>query len=263
MRTLMTEIKRMVHEKRLLWLLGVTVVYVLICCLFRNYYYRLEYDYVEIHTDMSAFYLWQDKMGESFMAVLEIMPSLVYVLSFLDDRKNGIDNRICCKNHSNFYYTAKYITTMLSGMIFNFLLVILMYFSIYFFLSTGDKGWNCLDRKDALIGKYFTGNTAMEFVLLIAVSYAFVGGVCSAMSYVVAMWIDNRVLICIMPYIIFRILGMIFWRRTRFSDTLLGGVDPTMTDTPFAVMVDYFTWWVLLLSILLLVSYTYKIERKR
>lgn len=264
MRTLMTELKRMFYEKKMVWLLGVTVIYVMICCSFRWLRYQFDYHYDEMHYNLSAFYLWQMNMDESFMTVLmKIMPSLVYGFSFMDDQKNGIDNQICIKNHSNIYYKAKYITVITGGMLYNFLSVILIYFPIYFCLSTGNRGWNYLDRSDALVGRFFIGSTAIEFILLIAVCYAFVGGVCSAMSYVMSMWIDNRVLICIMPYIIFKILEQTFIQRTRFINIIIGEVDTGMSDKPFIFMVYYFVWWILFLSILLITSYTVNIEKKR
>lgn len=266
MRALITEFKRMFFEKKIIWLIGITVIYVTVCSLFFNLRFKLDYDYDDIHFKMSAFKLWQDTMSKSFMVVLmQIIPSMVYIFSFMDDRKNGMDNQICIRNHNNIYYTAKYITIITGGMLYNLLCVILIYFPLYFLLSAGGDGWNYLDRNGALVGKFFTGNTAIEFVLVIALCYAFAGGVCAAMSYVISMWIDNRVLVCIMPYMIFRMLGDILRREKMpaLIKIILGDVDYCMTDQPFIYSVYHFIWWILLLSILLVISYTIKIEKKR
>lgn len=266
MRTIITEFKRMFFEKKIIWLLIVTVIYVVVCSMFWELRFKLDYNYVEVHYKASAFKIWQDTMCKSFVTVLmNIVPTMIYLFSFMDDRKNGIDNQICIKTYSNNYYIAKYITVITGGMLYNLLSVILIYFPIYFLFSRGNDGWNYLDRTDALIGKYFTGNTAIEFVLLVALSYAFVGGVCAAMSYVISMWTDNRVLVCIMPYIIFRMLRDLWCgeKITALTNIILGGVDVFMTDQPFIYSVYHFIWWVLLLSILLIISYTIKVEQKR
>lgn len=266
MRKIITEFKRMFFEKKLIWLVVITVIYVTVCCLFWNLRFRLDYDYDEVHYKQSALKLWHDTMGKSFVTVLmKIVPSVVFVFSFLDDRKNGIDSQICIRNHNNIYYTVKYITVIIGGMLYNFLSLILIYLPLYFLLSTGNDGWNYLDREDTIVGRFFTGSTAMEFVLVVAVCYAFVGGVCSAMSYVISMWIDNRVLICIMPYIIFEMLGNIL-RKEKMSaliKIIIGDVDQYMADQPFNYSVYYFILWILLLSILLIISYTIKIKKKR
>lgn len=184
---------------------------------------------------------------------------------FMDDRKNGVDNQICIRSHSNIYYMMKYITVIIGGMLYTLLSVILIYFPLYFLLSTRNEGWNYLDRSHCSIGKYFTGNTAIEFVLVIAVGFAFVGGVRAAMSYVISMWIDNKVLVCIMPYIIFKILGsgLRSPENTALKEIIMGGVDVHMTNNPFSYSVYHFALWVLLLSTLLIISYKIKIEKKR
>lgn len=268
MRTLIIEFKRMFFEKKIVWLLVITVIYVMVCSLFWNLRFKLDYVYGQTSYKESAFKLWQSTMGENFMTVLmQIMPSMVYIISFMDDRKNGIDNQICIRNHSNIYYAAKYITVITGGMLYNLLSVILIYFPLYFLLSTGDDGWNYLDRAEALVGKFFTGNTAIEFVLIVAVGYAFVGGVCAAMSCVLSIWIDNRVLVCIMPYIIFKILSQVLSHSLRQKTTLRniihGNVDSSMSDSPFIHSVYYFACWILLLSVLLIISYTINIKKKR
>lgn len=266
MRTIITEFKRMFFEKKLIWFVVITVIYVTICCTFWNLRFKLDYDYVEVHYKQSAFFLWQATMNKSFMTVLmKIVPCVVFVFSFLDDRKNGVDNQICIRSHSNIYYTVKYITVIISGMLYNFLSVMLIYVPLCFLLSTGNDGWNYLDRANTIVGKFFAGNTAMEFVLVIAVCYAFIGGVCSAMSYVLSMWIDNRVLICILPYIIFQMLRDILNRQnsTELIRIIIGYVDVCMSDQPFSYSVWYFLWWILLLSILFIISYTIKIKKKR
>ncbi|MCI8409006.1 MAG: hypothetical protein HFJ09_07010 [Lachnospiraceae bacterium] len=264
MRTLSTELKRMFFEKKMVWLLAITVIYVIVCSLFWELRFKLDYGYVEVHYKASAFKLWQDTMDKSFMIVLmQIVPSMVYIFSFMDDRKNGIDNQICMRNHNNIYYLMKYITVVIGGMLYNLLSVILIYVPLYFLLSRGGDGWNYLDRTDALVGRFFNGNTAIEFVLIIAVCYAFVGGVCAAMSYVLSIWVENRVLICILPYIIFKILRQIFGQKITLTNIILGDVDVCMDDKPFIYSVYYFVWWILLISILLVISYTINIEEKR
>lgn len=266
MRTLVTEFKRMFFEKKLIRLVVITVIYVTLCCMFWELRFKLDYNYDVKPFKQSAFKLWQDTMGKSFVTVLmKIVPSVVFVFSFMDDRKNGVDNQICIRNHSNIYYTVKYITVIIGGMLNNLLSVILIYIPLYFLLSTGNDGWNYLDRTDALVGGFFYGSTAMEFVLVIAVCYAFVGGVCSAMSYVLSMWIDNRVLICIMPYIIFEMLVNILRKEKMpaLIKIIIGDVDHYMTDQPFIYSVYYFIWWIFLLSILFIISYTIKIKKKR
>lgn len=266
MRTLFIEFKRMFFEKKLMWLLIVTIIYVTICSLFWNLRFKLDYGYAEISYDQSAFKLWQDTVNTGYMtALMQIVPSMIYIFSFIDDRKNGIDNQICIKNHSNIYYIMKYMMVIIGGMLYNFLSVVLIYIPLYFMLSTGNGGWNYLDRENALIGKFFTGNTAIEFVLIIALCYSFVGGVCAAMSCVISLWIDNRVVLCIMPYIIFRILGTMLRseKMTVFSRIILGDVDWSMEVQPFIYYVYYFVWWILLLSILFIISYIINIEKKR
>lgn len=264
MRTLITEFKRLFFEKKIFWLIAITIIYVTVCSLFWNLRFKLDYGNTEIYYGQSAFKLWTDTINESFMAALmQIIPSMVCVLSFMDDRKNGIDNQICIRNHSNIYYMAKYITVIIGGMLYNLLSVILIYVPLYFLLSTGNYGWNYLDRDSAVVGKFFTGNTAAEFVLVIAVCYAFVGGVCAAMSYVLSIWIENRVLVCIMPYIIFKILMNIFGQKTTLANIIIGNVDSSMEFKPFIYSVYYFLWWILLLSILLIISYTINIKNKK
>ncbi|MDE7431060.1 MAG: hypothetical protein K2N34_03980, partial [Lachnospiraceae bacterium] len=106
MRTIITEFKRMFFEKKLIWLLVFTVTYVTICSLFFWLRFKLDYDYDELHNEMSALYLWQMNIGEKFTTTLmETIPSIVYVISFIDDRKNGVDSQICVRNHSNIFYT--------------------------------------------------------------------------------------------------------------------------------------------------------------
>lgn len=264
MRTLITEFKRLFFEKKIFWLIAITVIYVTVCSLFWNLRFKLDYGNTEIYYAQSAFKLWTDTINESFMAALmQIIPSMVCVLSFMDDRKNGIDNQICIRNHSNIYYMAKYITVITGGMLYNLLSVILIYVPLYFLLSTGNYGWNYLDRDSAVVGKFFTGNTAAEFVLVIAVCYAFVGGVCAAMSYVLSIWIENRVLVCIMPYIVFKILMNIFGQKTTLANIIIGNVDSSMEFKPFIYSVYYFLWWILLISILLIISYTINIKNKK
>lgn len=264
MRTLITEFKRMFFEKKIIWLIVITVIYVTICSSLHWLRFKLDYDYVKVHYKQSAFYLWQMNIGESFMTVLmNIVPCMVYVLSFMDDRKNGIDNQVCMRSQNNIYYMAKYITVIIGGMLYNFLCVVLIYIPLYYLLSTGNEGWNYLDRTAAVVGNYFTGNTAMEFVLIIAVGFAIVGGVCAAMSYVISMWIDNKILVCIMPYIIFRILEFVLRRhRTKLVNIILGGVDSAM-NTSFIYSVYHFLWWIVLLGILFIISYTINIKKKR
>lgn len=266
MRTIITEFKRMFFEKKLIWLTVFTVTYVIACSLFFWLRFKLDYGYSEYCTEMSAFYLWQMNMNESFVsALMKIIPSMVFVFSYIDDRKNGIDNQICIRSHSNIYYAVKYITVAAGGMIYNFLSIVLIYFSLYFTLSTGDNGWNYLDRANTLISGFFNGNTAIQFVLLIAAGYAFIGGICAAMSYVISMWIDNRVLICIMPYIIFHTLGDILNREkmSLLANITVGNIDVCMCDKPFMYYIYYFVWWIFLLSILFTISYAINIKKKR
>ena len=267
MRNLIVEFRRMVFEKKIIWFIGVTIIYVTVCSTFFNLRFKLDYDYEEIHYKMSAFKLWQDNMCKSFMVVLmQIVPPMIYVFSFMDDRENGIDNQICIRNNSNIYYIAKYITVIFSGMIYNFFSVLLIYFPLYFTLSVGGDDWNYLDRNNALVGNFFTGNTAMEFVLIVAMCYACVGGVCAGMGYVISMWIDNRVLVCILPYIILKILkGVLFnaSAATALFRIIAGDVDIYMTDQPFYYSVYHFMWWFFLLSILFTISYILRIEKKR
>ncbi|MDE6252378.1 MAG: hypothetical protein K2M78_07020 [Lachnospiraceae bacterium] len=266
MRTLITEYKRMFFEKRIFWLIAITVIYVTVCSLFWNLRFKLDYGYFEISYKQSAFKLWQDIINEIYVRVLmKIIPCIVCVFSFMDDRKNGIDNQICIRNHSNIYYMVKYVTVITGGMLYNFLSVILIYVPLYFLLATGDDGWNYLDRYEAYVGKFFNGNTAVEFVLIIAVCYAFVGGVYSAMSYVISMWIDNRVLVCIMPYIICEILQNVLYivRQVTLANTIFSEVDVYMADKPFIHWVHYFVLWILFLSILLIISYTINIKNKK
>ena len=264
MRVIITEYKRMFYEKKLVTLLVITLVYIIICSSFRWLRYRLDYPYEELHYQLSAFYLWQMNMEEGFMTmILKIMPPLIYVFSFLDDKKCGIDQQICIRTHGNRYYLIKYITAISGGMLYNFLVVLMMYFSMYFCLSTGSRGFNELDRTDALVGRFFEGNTAMGFVFMIAVSYAFVGGVCCAMSFDISLWVENRVLICLVPYMIFKMMEQFFDRRIRLINILIGEVDVGMSDKPFGFMVLFFAWWVLVLSILFIIGYTVTIERKR
>lgn len=274
MRTLVTEYKRMFFEKKIIWLLITTVIYVTVCSLFWNLRTKLDYDYVELHYNILAFKLWKETIQESYMtALLKIIPCMVFVFSFMDDRKNGIDSQICMRNHSDIYYMTKYIVAITGGMLYNFLSVIVIYIPLYFLLSTGNDGWNYLDREGALVGKFFTGSTAVEFVLIIAVGYAFVGGVCVAMSYVISMWIDNRVLVCIIPYTIFQILPSVFLIMDLYtkSETLsniihgiiLGDIDVHMNDFTFSYSIYYFVGWILLLSILLIVSYKIRVKNKR
>lgn len=266
MRILITEFKRMFYEKKLIGLLLGTIAYVTICSLFFNLRFRLDYGYVEASYEQSGFKLWQDNISEVYVTMLmQIIPTMIYIFSFMDDMKNGIDNQICIRNKSNTYYTMKYITVISGGMIYNFLSVILLYFPINYLLSTGDYKINYLDRESALVGNFFKGNTAFEFIIIIALCYAFVGGICAAMSFVISIWTDNRVLVCIMPYIIFRLLRAILKKENMsvLVKIIVGDVDVCMTDKPFIYSVYFFIWWILLVSILYVISYTVRIERKR
>lgn len=266
MRTLITEYKRMFFEKKLIWLLAVTIVYVTICSLFWELRFKLDYNYVEVHYKASAFKLWQDTINKSFMAKLMIIvPPMICIFSFMDDRENGIDNQICMRNHSNIYYIAKYITVITGGMLYNFLSVVLIYIPLYFLLSRGNRNWNYLDIEDATVGALFKGDTAIEFVLIIAAAYAFIGGVCAAMSYVISMWINNRVLVCITPYIIFQIIQDILIKRnmSKLTKIILGNVDIYMEEIPFTYYIYHFIWWFLVLSIILAVSYVINVRNKR
>lgn len=266
MRTLITEFKRMFFEKKIIWLVLITVIYVTVCSLFWNLRFKLDYGYGNgPFYKASGFKLWQETMDTSYMVFLmQIIPPMVYVLSFIEDRKNGIDNQICMRNHSNIYYMMKYITVIVGGMIYNLLSVILIYVPLYCLLSTGGDRWNYLDRSEAVVGKFFTGDTVVEFVLIIAVCYAFVGGVCAAMSYVLSMWMDNRVLVCIMPYIIFKILKEGLKQKTKLIRIMTGGIDHhMMSEEPFIQSVYYFALWILLLSVLLMISYKINIKNKK
>lgn len=264
MRTLITELKRMLFEKKLIYLTVITVVYVVVCCLFWHLKFRLDYGYNDISYPESGFKLWQDTMCNSYMTVLlSIVPTLIYALSIIDDIKEGIDKRICVQNGSCFFYIAKYITSIIGGMIYNFFAVFLIYFPLQLFLSTGNNGWNYLDRSEAVVGNYFTGDTAMEFVAVIAISYAFIGGVCAGMSFVISIWCDNKVIVCITPYIIFRILKDMLKGGNMIYDTITGYVDIGLHDVPFSVSISHFLWWFSLLSILLIFSFMINVEWKR
>lgn len=267
MRLLIIEIKRMLFEKKLLWFVGSTIIYMTICSMFFNLRFRLDYGHANVCYNMSAFKLWQDTMDKIIMMVLmQIVPPMIYVISFMEDRKNGIDIQICVRNNNNRYYATKYTTVIMGGMLYNFLSVILMYFPLHFLLSTGGYKWNHLDREYALVGKYFTGNTAMEFVLLIAMACSLTGGICAAMSYVISLWIDNRVLVCIIPYIVFKILnGIQLFRRNSpvLFKIIAGNVDICMIDQPIRYYVYHFIFWLILLSSLLTISYIIKIKKKR
>lgn len=267
MRTIYIEVKRMLLEKRLLWFLLVTVIYVTVCSMFFNLRFKLDYDYEKVHYEISAFKLWQDNMGKSFMIVLlQIVPSMIYVFSFMDDRKNGIDSQICLRRNGCGYYFSKFITVMFGGMLFNFLTVMITYFPCYFLLSTGCAGWNDLDRNNTVVGTYFHGNTAMEFVFLVAVSYAFVGGVCAGLSFIFSMWMENRVLVCILPYIVFHVIKSTSFLRDVskiFFFIIAEEVDVFMADWPFHYGVYRFIGWNLFLGILFLVSDRIRIKSKK
>lgn len=273
MKILITEYKRMFFEKKIIWFLIISVTYIITCVLFFNLRFILDYGYESTQRGISALYLWQYALySEGYAYVLaSIVPGLIYVFSFMDDRKYGFDGLICVKTRSDRYYTMKYIAAITGGMIYNFLTIVLTYIALHFFLATGDYSWNDLDRQNTLIGKYFAGNSAMEFVFTVAVGFAFLGGVQAAMSYVISIWLDNRVLVCMLPYFIMSFLGYL-WKMSPFYHTVRGkrldiilflDVDCFMDDKSFNEHIYYFVWWILLISILFIISYTINIEKKK
>ena len=264
MRILITEYKRMFYEKKIIYLTIITITYVTICCLLHWLRFKLDYDYVEVNYEMSGFYLWQMNIDESFMtALMKIIPPMIFVFSFMDDRKYGIDNQICMKTRSNIYFVIKYIVIISGGMLYNFFVVALVYIPVYCFLSTGDTQFNYLDRSNALVGNLFNGDTAFEFIIIIAIYYALVGGICAGMSYVISCWIDNRVLVCLIPYILFEILRKVLNQKYILANIIIGDVDSGMCDKPIIYYICYFVWWILLISIIFVISYTINIENER
>lgn len=265
MRIIITEFKRMFCEKKLTGMIVITLAYVTLCSMFWNLRFKLDYGYTDVYYNVSGFKLWQDVLGKGYMQMLlNIVPPLVYVLSFSEDRKENLDGRICVQTGGTLYYTSKYITSIAAGMLYNFMLVTLSYFPLYFFLSTGNYGWDYLDRTEALLSDSFKGDSAMDVVLLCGLGYAFVGGVCAAMAFVISIWIDNKVLICVMPYIVFSILTPIAGGAfsPELAHVIYGYVDDSFTY-PFSESVCYFLFWMSLLGIAFLGSYIIRIERKR
>ncbi len=146
------EILRMLRDRKWLYLLIIAVVYIVICRMFASYRYKLDLDYgVEMRFGESAFKIWQFTMDSMQMGVLlYVLPPMVYVLSYMNDRKEKVDQYICVKSQSDVYYAIKYVVAILGGMILNFLFVTLLYLPLYQIIASHVYRIDDLDRVNAI-----------------------------------------------------------------------------------------------------------------
>ena len=262
------EILRMLRDRKWLYLLIIAVVYIVICRMFASYRYKLDLDYgVEMRFGESAFKIWQFTMDSMQMGVLlYVLPPMVYVLSYMNDRKEKVDQYICVKSQSDVYYAIKYVVAILGGMILNFLFVTLLYLPLYQIIASHVYRIDDLDRVNTLVGPYLKSDKATVAVLLIAAEGAMIGGICVAMSFILSMWLENRILVTVLPYISFRILRntIYMWQLPKkIVNLAMINVDTGFYDRPVGQYFDTFAIWMLIFGILFFVSYFVNIRRKR
>ena len=246
------EILRMLRDRKWLYLLIIAVVYIVICRMFASYRYKLDLDYgVEMRFGESAFKIWQFTMDSMQMGVLlYVLPPMVYVLSYMNDRKEKVDQYICVKSQSDVYYVF----------------VTLLYLPLYQIIASHVYRIDDLDRVNTLVGPYLKSDKATVAVLLIAAEGAMIGGICAAMSFILSMWLENRILVTVLPYISFRILRntIYMWQLPKkIVNLAMINVDTGFYDRPVGQYFDTFAIWMLIFGILFFVSYFVNIRRKR
>lgn len=102
--------------------------------------------------------------------------------------------------------------------------------------------------------------------MLVAGEYAVIGGICAAMSFLISMWMENKILVVILPYIFFQTVADMayLWKFPQgIKELFTVHVETAFRDTPVSLHFSLFAKWMLILGILFFVSYVVKIRRKR
>jgi len=259
MRIVITEFKRLFKGGKIFifWLLS--AVYIFVCFLFLNLKFKLDMKYGVDNQLFTGFKLWQDMGAEEyFNFLITVIPGMIYVFSFIDDKKEKIDRRICMDTKNKMYYPVKYFMTVFGGMIYSFITVFGMYFLFYFLLGTYKNGINNIDRVYGYVNPAYKGESAIVLIAFLSLEFAFNGAVFAAIAFSVSLWIDNRVLICIAPYAVFKVISYILpaYSDKEIINVIVGSIDTAMINNNLLTNVLHLLWWIFLTGMISYMGYS-------